>query len=172
LFDKKEIQMSANATVEIDRQDAEARGRTPRTLLVGFDGSDEARVAFDTAVERAGPDDTIVVVHAHNPVSTWMGKPYYDRAVHDNLILGQRLLDELRPRADQASAAVVFELHEGKPAEVISRIGGLRDVDEIIVGTRGLGRFRASLGSVAQELLRTADRPVLVLPHLARRDAV
>lgn len=160
--------MFPSASAVIDRQDAT---ETSRVLLVGFDGSTESHAAFETAVERAGPDDTIVVLHAHDPVSPWMGKPYYDRAVRDNLVLGQRLLDELRPRAEQASAEVVFELHEGKPGEVISRIASLREVDEIIVGTRGLGRLRASLGSVAQELLRTADRPVLVVPHRAMERA-
>jgi nucleotide-binding universal stress UspA family protein len=161
--------MSVNAAARLDRHDVDAM--SSRTLLVGFDGSDESRAAFETAVERAGPEDTIVVLHAYDPVSTWMGKSYYDRAVEDNLVLAQRLLDELRPRAEQTSAEVLFELHEGKPAEVISRIAALREVDEIVVGTRGLGRFRASLDSVAQELLRTADCPVLVVPHRAVQNA-
>ena len=158
--------MTVTAPVRID-----APAQTSRTLLVGFDGSDESRAAFETAVERAGPEDTILVLHARDQVPTWMGTPYYDRAVRDNLVTGQHLIDQLRPRAEQASAEVLFELHEGKPAEVISRIAALRAVDEIVVGTRGLGRFRASLGSVAQELLRTADRPVLVVPPLALQDA-
>ena len=160
--------MFANASAVADY---DAVTETSRTLLVGFDGSAESHAAFETAVERAGPEDTIVVLHARDAVSTWMGTPYYDRAVQDNVVLGQRLLDELRPRAEQASAEVLFELHEGKPGEVISRIAALREVDEIVVGTRGLGRLRASLGSVAQELLRTADRPVLVVPHRAMQNA-
>ena len=142
-----------------------------RTLLVGFDGSEESYAAFEMAAERAGPRDAILVVHAHDQVSTWMGAPYYDRAVQDNLVIGQQLMDELLPRAQQASAEVQFELHEGKPADVISRIAALREVDEIVVGTRGRGRFRASLGSVAQELLRTADRPVVVVPHRTMQNA-
>jgi nucleotide-binding universal stress UspA family protein len=163
--------MSLNSSARVDRQDVRAGAETSRTLLVGFDGSVESRAAFEMAVERAGPEDTIVVLHARDQASTWMGTPYYDRAVQDNLVLGQSLLDELRPRAEQASVTVLFELHEGRPAEVISRIAALRGVDEIVVGTRGLGRFRASLGSVAQELLRTADCPVVVVPHRAMQHA-
>jgi nucleotide-binding universal stress UspA family protein len=39
----------------------------------------------------------------------------------------------------------------------------VRDADEIVVGSRGLGRIRGALGSVSQELLREAARPVLVI---------
>ena len=39
----------------------------------------------------------------------------------------------------------------------------MREADEIVVGSRGLGRIRGALGSVSQELLREAARPVLVV---------
>lgn len=43
----------------------------------------------------------------------------------------------------------------------------VRNVDEIVVGARGLGRIRALLGSVSHELLHIADRPVVVIPTAA-----
>ena len=39
--------------------------------------------------------------------------------------------------------------------------------DEIIIGTRGFGRARALLGSVAHELIHLADCPVTVIPERA-----
>jgi nucleotide-binding universal stress UspA family protein len=39
--------------------------------------------------------------------------------------------------------------------------------DEIIVGSRGFGRARALLGSVAHELIHLADCPVTVIPERA-----
>ena len=39
-----------------------------------------------------------------------------------------------------------------------------RNADEIIVGTRGFGRARALLGSVAHELIHLADCPITVIP--------
>ena len=54
---------------------------------------------------------------------------------------------------------------EGRPAEVLIRAAAVRDADEIVVGSRGLGRIRGALGSVSQELLREAGRPVLVVSH-------
>jgi nucleotide-binding universal stress UspA family protein len=41
------------------------------------------------------------------------------------------------------------------------------DADEIVVGARGLGRFRGALGSVSHDLLHEADLPLVVIPHSA-----
>ena len=49
-----------------------------RTVVVGYDGSDEARAAFAVAIDRAQPSDTVVVVHATAPASNWLGAPYYE----------------------------------------------------------------------------------------------
>jgi nucleotide-binding universal stress UspA family protein len=42
-----------------------------------------------------------------------------------------------------------------------------RGADEIIIGTRGFGRVRAVIGSVAHELLHEAARPLTVIPEAA-----
>ena len=41
----------------------------------------------------------------------------------------------------------------------------VRDADEIVVGSRGLGRFRGAFGSVSHALLHEADRPVVIVPQ-------
>ena len=141
----------------------------PLKLLVGYDGSEEARAAFINAIERAGPDDEIFVVHAQGAVSTWLGTPYYDRAVEGSIQAGERLFEDLRRLAATSPASVRFELHEGSPAEVLARIAALREVDQIVVGSRG-GRLRAAVGSVSRAILRSTDRPVLVVPRGAAHD--
>ena len=55
----------------------------------------------------------------------------------------------------------------GPPVESLVRVAQARDAAEIVVGARGLGRFRAALGSVSHELLHEADRPVVIVPHAA-----
>jgi nucleotide-binding universal stress UspA family protein len=135
----------------------------PRTVVVGYDGSDEARAAFAVAIDRARPSDTIVVVHAAAPASSWLGAPYYQRAVAQIHGAAERILDEMRPIAEQVETPIEFEVLEGPPAEVLIRAAAVRDADEIIVGSRGLGRLRGALGSVSQEVLREAARPVLVV---------
>jgi nucleotide-binding universal stress UspA family protein len=146
----------------------QARGRDPsRTVVVGYDGSEEARRAFLTALGQAEPHDTLVVVHAYAPIPAWLGAPYFQRALDEVLTAGRRVLDDVRPLADRAEAEVLFELHEGAAADVIARIAESRDADEIVVGSRGLGRVRAALASVSQQLVRSAGRPVLVVPPAA-----
>jgi nucleotide-binding universal stress UspA family protein len=135
----------------------------PRTVVVGYDGSDEARAAFAVAIDRADRSDRIVVVHATAPASNWLGTPYYDRAVAQNHEAAQRVLDEMRPIAEQVETPIEFSVLEGPPAEVLIRAAAAREADEIVVGSRGLGRIRGALGSVSQELLREAARPVLVV---------
>ncbi len=135
----------------------------PRTLVVGYDGSDEARAAFAVAIDRARPSDRIVLVHATAPASNWLGTPYYERAVAQIHDTAERVLDEMRPIAEQVEMPIEFSVLEGPPAEVLIRAATVREADEIVVGSRGLGRIRGALGSVSQELLREAARPVLVV---------
>lgn len=135
----------------------------PRILVVGYDGSDEARAAFAVAINRSQPWDTITVVHAIAPASSWLGAPYYERAVVETQETADGVLDQLRPIAEQTDTQVEFEVLEGPPADVLIRVAAVRDADEIVVGSRGLGRLRAALGSVSQALLRDAARPVLVV---------
>ena len=131
----------------------------PRTVVVGYDGSDEARAAFAVAIDRAQPSDRIVLVHATAPASNWLGTPYYDRAVEQSHVAAERVLDEMRPIAEQVETPIEFSVLEGRPAEVLIRAAAVRDADEIVVGSRGLGRIRGALGSVSQELLREAGAP-------------
>jgi len=69
----------------------------------------------------------------------------------------------MRPIAEQVETNIEFSVLEGPPAEVLIRAAAVREADEIVVGSRGLGRIRGALGSVSQELLRDAARPVLVV---------
>ena len=55
------------------------------------------------------------------------------------------------------------ELIAGPPAGSIADVASVRHADEIIVGTRGFGRVRALLGSVAHELIHLAPCPVTVI---------
>jgi len=137
----------------------------PRTVVVGYDGSDEARAAFTTAVGRAGSSGTVLAVHATRPASSWLGAPYYDRTVEERLLAGRAILDQLNDSAQRAGPTIEFELLDGSPANALMRIAAARAAHEIVVGSRGLGRARAALGSVSHSLLHAADRPVLVVPR-------
>ena len=151
------------STYDVSDSSTADQARNPRTIIVGYDGSDEARAAFAVAIDRSRPTDTLVVVHATAPAWNWLGTPYYERAVAENHAAAERVLDEMRPIAGQIETHVEFEVLEGPPAEVLARMAESRDAAEIVVGSRGLGRIRGALGSVSQQLLRDAVRPVLVV---------
>lgn len=56
---------------------------------------------------------------------------------------------------------------EGSPAPALADVARQAGVEEIVVGSRGMGRFVAALGSVSHALLHEADRPVIVVPRSA-----
>jgi nucleotide-binding universal stress UspA family protein len=57
------------------------------------------------------------------------------------------------------------ELIGGSAAKAIADVANVRGADEIVIGTRGFGRVRALLGSVAHELIHLADCPVTAIPE-------
>jgi nucleotide-binding universal stress UspA family protein len=136
--------------------------RSP-VIVVGYDGREESRTALEVAAQRAGPEGTLVVVHVTEAVSPWMGSPYYDDAVATNYLAARRTLEGLAD-AELDVATIEPEVIEGDPAEALIRVAQSREAREIVVGTRGLGRLRALVGSVSHRLLERADRPVIVVP--------
>ena len=133
--------------------------------VVGYDGSDAARAALDYAIAR---DGRVTVVYAYDAPSSFLGAPYFGEALTDSQLRGREVLDELQG-SDELRAELEFDLAEGPPAEAIVRAAAARDADEIVVGSRGLGRFRGAFGSVSHALLHEADRPLVVVPQPHRQ---
>jgi nucleotide-binding universal stress UspA family protein len=133
-------------------------------IVAGYDGSDESRMAVAIAAERAGPEGTVVPVHVRSRAPDWLGTPYYDREVEGGHHAGQALLAAI-DKIDTGTAIVKPELMEGDPAEALLRVARVRGAREIVVGSRGLGRFRAMFGSVSHALLQHADRPIVIVPR-------
>jgi nucleotide-binding universal stress UspA family protein len=135
-------------------------------VVVGFDGSAASHVALSRAIQRVGPYGKLYLVHAWDVPEAWRGRgtyqPYVDRA-----------LTEAEETMEQAVAAhpglkgITWEreLIGGPPAKAIADVAEVRGADEIILGTRGFGRVRALLGSVAHELIHLASCPVTVIPE-------
>ena len=160
--DRPLVILTARAAEREARRAASRANGGNRGVVVGYDGSETARVALDYAIARArGP---ITVVTAYDAPSSFLGSPYYGRALRASQQRGQELLDELA-RSDGLPEEIEFDLLEGPPADAVVSAALARDAAEIVVGTRGLGRFRGAFGSVSHALLHDADRPVVVVPH-------
>ena len=148
---------------EISRR-AAAEGGT-MTIVAGYDGSVNARAALGYAMQRLGTGGSghIVAAYAYDAPPDWLGRPYYQRSLDQHQQRGRTLLDELE-REGPAGVELETELIQGPPADALVRVAHAHDADEIVVGSRDLGRFRAALGSVSHELLHEADVPVVVVP--------
>ncbi|MEO8688545.1 MAG: universal stress protein [Solirubrobacteraceae bacterium] len=136
-----------------------------RRIVVGYDGSPASRSALARAAERAGDDGKVYVVHAYALPHDWIGTPDYQRLLDVVLERAQATVKPLED--DLVGIDSEVEVIGDRPASAIAGVAAARDADEIIIGTRGHGRARALLGSVAHELIHLAECPVTVIPERA-----
>ncbi len=148
-------------------------------ILLGFDGSEPASTAIDTA--------TGLFPKAHATVAHFWSSPIVDPEVRSRLTARAKDLDDLIELAEQegaeradrlAAEAVAHARAAGWDAEALARRlhGGAgfelaraaeeRDADLIVVGARGLGGVKAVLGSTSDLLVHVSTVPVLVVPQL------
>jgi nucleotide-binding universal stress UspA family protein len=139
-----------------------------RSIVVGYDGSPPARAALQLAIDRIG-DGKLFLVHAYEAPGDFWGSEHYQELLDRGLQRGRSVLDRVAIDGDPRIAEVDHELEliAGHPAQVIARVADARGAEEIIIGTRGFGRVRAVIGSVAHELLHEAACPVTVIPAAA-----
>lgn len=142
-----------------------------KQILVATDGSENGRYALEEAVElaaSAGAGLTVVYVrHAPLPL---LGEPVYQRSLSAELRHANETVAVAKGLARTAGIEAEGEVLEGDPAKRILELARLRDVDLIVVGSRGLGPLAGTLlGSVSLDVLHHADRPVLVAARKAAR---
>ena len=138
-----------------------------RRIVVGYDGSPASRAALARAAARAGEDGHIYIVHAYSLPNDWLGMPNYQQLLDAALDRAQMTVDRIETEsgADLQGVSWEAEVIGSPPAHAIADTARARGADEIIVGTRGFGRARALLGSVAHELIHLADCPITVIPE-------
>jgi nucleotide-binding universal stress UspA family protein len=131
-------------------------------ILVGVDGSAESRKAVALAVDLAERTNAQIILANAVPPSpiparVLPGYSWWEEAAN---AWGERVV-----RAEAASLSRPCEtvVRFARPSIMLCSIAEERDVDLIVVGHRGRGTTaRLLLGSVADEVLRTSQRPVLV----------
>jgi nucleotide-binding universal stress UspA family protein len=132
-------------------------------VVVGYDGSDWARQALDTALgvgKLLG--DSVVVVFAYE-VSRLGGEvPDYAKALRER---AQEVIEHARHHAEASEVEIEAEIVEKDPAQALVDVANRHDARMIVVGSRSERPLKGVVvGSTPYRLLHIADRPVLVVP--------
>ncbi len=141
------------------------------TILVPTDGSDDALLAAQVAIDLAQRTGAALhLAHVWHFVA-YAGDPYfYTTALPDDYLTmyeetGRAILDREVERITAAGGTVTqTHLLEGRSADVLVDLARTLGADLIVVGSRGMGRLgRLVLGSVSDGIAHHAPCPVLVV---------
>ncbi|KYH27188.1 universal stress protein [Halalkalicoccus paucihalophilus] len=133
-------------------------------ILVPTDGSTDAENALSHAVELAAAFDATIhglyVVDLDRYGSVGSFDPL-DKRLEG---IGREALATVERVAADRGVETVTELREGSVHRQINDYAAEHDIDAIVMGSRGRSRLdRMLVGSVTERVVRTADRPVIVV---------
>ncbi len=139
-------------------------------LLVSIDGSPASFRALSLAIRLAKslPDSSLVVANVQNVATIGLIEagavlPPGVEEQEEVRVANQTLQDALTA-CEKAGVTCTSRGEGGQIAETIVRIAREEQVDQIIMGTRGLGAVRSLvLGSVSTQVLHLSDLPVTLI---------
>lgn len=138
---------------------AGAPGAGPLRVLVGVDGSEEAREALRTVIRILGPRlGTLTLASVIDYDTARSELPWDER---DQALTELEWCAQLADGTDCPSPETV--LLAGVPSEALVEHAREHGHDMLVIGTRGRGASKLVLGSVASRLARTAEVPVLLV---------
>lgn len=151
------------------RADGAPSARQPALdrLLVPLDGSPLAERALDHASKIARPDGLLVLLQVEAKAQTPRPEGR-DASARPSYGADQGppagYLDSVSEAATARGLHVDTDVRRGRPAERILEAARAHEADVIVMATHGRsGPARWLLGSVADEVVRHADRPVLLV---------
>jgi nucleotide-binding universal stress UspA family protein len=145
-------------------------------IVIGYDGSDDARHAIDAAAAFLHATDAVVanvwrpavVAATSMPLAAPATPPPSDEQDEALASAAERVAAEGAQRAADAGLEARAETRCGAAADIgrmLSALADEYDADLIVVGRRGVSRLEAAvLGSVSNDTVRESRRPVLVVP--------
>jgi nucleotide-binding universal stress UspA family protein len=134
-------------------------------ILVAVDGSDGSQRAFDKALELAGlTGATLLALAVEGPLPAYAATVgEVDEVKREKDVFFERLLADVRARAEDAGVPVEVELRPGHAAELIVDHARERGADLVVLGHRGHFLRDRMLGSTADRVAQHADCPVMIV---------
>ncbi len=138
-----------------------------KKLLVPVDGSEHSLNAVRYAIGRVreAPAE-LLVLHVEPPVSYEEMRVYVMREEAEKIRRQacERVLASATVLLDKAKVAYSAHLREGEIAPTIAKFAQAEEVDEVIIGTRGMGAVgELLLGSVAHRVVHLVQVPVTLV---------
>ncbi|WP_323073645.1 universal stress protein [Mycetohabitans endofungorum] len=141
-------------------------------ILVAVDGSHTSRHAFNAALDLAASESAqLQPIFVVDDVPLYYSVPGYDPSIvmRAQTEEGQRVIDEaadaMRTRGIAGTPQILTTSSLEGIAECIVRAAQAFNADLLVLGTHGRrGVRRLVLGSVAEQTLRLAQLPVLLIP--------
>jgi nucleotide-binding universal stress UspA family protein len=136
-----------------------------KNILVGVDGSDNGYKAAELAGEMARcTQANLWVVSCFEPVPAYLGEPNLQQAITEHISQAKSVLEIAIEKIGAIQGQVHKEIIQGSPADTILSVASVREVDLVVMGTRGLGRISgALLGSQSQKVVSQANCPVMLV---------
>lgn len=135
-----------------------------KNILLAVDGSEHALKAARLAGEVARlTNANLWVITSFDPIPTYLGEPNLSQVIAARTREAETTLNAALEEVGQVPGELKTEVLEGPAAEAILRVAEVRQIDLIVMGTRGLGRLAgALLGSQSQKVVSHATCPVLL----------
>jgi nucleotide-binding universal stress UspA family protein len=136
-----------------------------KSILVGVDGSEHGQKAAKVAGEMARfMKVDLWVVAAYDTIPPIPGEPYLQDSIGSRIEETEKIMEEAVALIGEIPTQIKKEILEGPPADAILRVAETRNVDLIIMGTRGLSRLATIfVGSQSQKVVGHAHCPVLLV---------
>ena len=136
-------------------------------LLVPVDGSENSLRALDHAIylaEKTGANITAMNVIENPPTVYVESQKLLNDLIAKFRAESANILDKCKQIAEKSDVKIETVIGEGDAASTIVGYAQKGDFDTIIIGRRGLGRFKEMvLGSISNKVLHHAKCSVMIV---------
>ena len=139
----------------------------PNRLLLAIDSSSIADLAtmyvvnYGTIVGFENID--IHIVNVQSPIKL-KGEPQENKSISEITELAKTATAKTRRILDDAKCEFRLHIEVGNPADKIVQVAADEKINELILGSRGLGAIKnIALGSVAYKVIHLSNKPVTII---------